>query len=31
MPSAARPRIVGSITSRMMRSCIAGVTTGAGE
>ena len=31
VPSRARPRTVGTMTSRMMRSCIAGVTTGAGE
>ena len=31
MPSSASPRIVGSITSLMMRACIASVTTGAGE
>ena len=31
MPSAAMPLTVGRITSRMIRACIAGVTTGAGE
>ncbi len=31
MPSLAMPRTVGSTTSRMMRACTSGVTTGAGE
>ena len=31
MPSAAMPLTAGRITSRMIRACIAGVTTGAGE
>ena len=31
MPSAAMPLTVGRITSRMIRACIAGVMTGAGE
>ena len=31
MPSAAMPSTAGRITSRMIRACIAGVTTGAGE
>ena len=31
MPSAAMPAIAGTMTSRMMRACTVGVTTGAGE
>ena len=31
MPSAAMPATAGRITSRMMRACTSGVTTGAGE
>ena len=31
MPSAAMPFTAGTMISRMMRACTAGVTTGAGE